>query len=586
MIKIPPVVANSLLGAATLALIGTLIYLYDKTQAVDLGERNEIINQVRELKEADNRWDVDILRARLETTPSAMPAIDRSTGVSKSLAALQDSLSRTPSQALSTALPELSKALVQKAALIKTFRTENEATKAALQAVIKSVGDLAAESEHATSSKPQQPSLTQSTQALRAAASHFYSEESDTATAELNSAYNDLHVSASLSDHAAALGDNVKALLTHGALEQQLFKKLSFLTPGPRLDALAFSYGREVEATLQDKERFRVYLVAYAVALLVLLGYLGAKLRAANVDLELKVQERTRELSAALTNLKESETQLIQSEKMSSLGQMVAGVAHEINTPLAYVKNSLGAVAEKLPLIAGAVTHSEKLTGLLLAGDKADPTELNHEFSTSVTQLKQLRDQHVLKELMGLVKDGLYGTGQMAEIVSNLKDFSRLDRSKVTSYQLNQGLDSTLLLAKHALKSVVVTKQYGEIPQIVCSPSQLNQVFLNLITNAAQAMEGMPGGTIMLTTSAAEGGVTVKVADNGKGIPPDVLPKIFDPFFTTKAIGKGTGLGLSISYKIVQQHGGRINVQSHLGTGTEFIIWLPLKPPVEARLDG
>jgi signal transduction histidine kinase len=135
------------------------------------------------------------------------------------------------------------------------------------------------------------------------------------------------------------------------------------------------------------------------------------------------------------------------------------------------------------------------------------------------------------------------------------------------------------------LKAVKVNRLFGEIPAITCAPSQINQVFLNLITNAAQALPAT-GGEITLTTRADGGGVAVEVADNGKGIAPEVLPKIFDPFFTTKEIGKGTGLGLSISYKIVQQHGGRIEVASEPGKGTRFTVWLPEKPPADAELAG
>jgi len=261
----------------------------------------------------------------------------------------------------------------------------------------------------------------------------------------------------------------------------------------------------------------------------------------------------------------------------------VAGVAHEINTPLAYVKNSLGTVADKLPDIAATVERCEKLLALLQAGANADAQELTRQFAAASAQLAQLRQRKVMEELTGLVNDGLFGTGQMAEIVGNLKDFSRLDRSKVTSFNLNEGLNSTLLLAKHLLKSVTVNKQFGDIPEVTCSPSQVNQVFLNLITNAVQAMDA-GRGAITLTTRGDGAGVTVEVADNGKGIPPEVLPKIFDPFFSTKEIGKGTGLGLSISYKIVQQHGGRIDVESPAGAGAKFTVWLPLKPPAEAEL--
>ncbi len=578
---------NVLLGLAALVLIGVLPFLYNKTQAVDLGGQNEILSLLRELKEIDSRWDVDLLRARLEPGTNAVPAVSRTAAATKALQGLSAALQNTPSAPLSAGLPELQRALLQKAELIEKFKLENAGSRAGLDGVLRNSAELGTQ---AVALKRRSPALEAALQRLAAAAPPYYWLAQDAHLAQLTLALADLQsAAAALPDALRVKAEQVRnagqLLLKHRPAERDLSNNLAFLTSGPRLDTLTFSFNTELEATLQDKERFRVYLICYAVALLLLLGHLGARLKAANVGLEQRVRERTRELSEALEHLKESEAQLIQSEKMSSLGQMVAGVAHEINTPLAYVKNSLGTVADKLPDLGAALESSEKLLALLQAGNQANAEELTRQFALVSTQTAQLKQQRVIAELSGLVKDGLYGTAQMAEIVGNLKDFSRLDRSKVTSFSLNEGINSTLVLAKHLLKSVSVEKKLGDIAAVICSPSQVNQVFLNLITNAAQAMEP-GGGTITLTTRNDGKGVSVEVGDTGRGITPEVLPKIFDPFFSTKEIGKGTGLGLSVSYKIVQQHGGRIAVDSIPGAGTKFTVWLPLKPPADAELAG
>lgn len=578
-------IKNGLLGLAALAMVAALVFLYDKTQAVDLRERNEILGFLRELKEIDGRWDVDVLRARLEPGANELPVINRTPAAAKALQQLNSALQNTQSAALSPWLPELGKAIMQKAELIEKFKVENAGAKAGIDGLLRQAAELG---EQGAQLKPRQVALDAALNRLTVAAPPYYWLAQDAQRRNLEAALADLqNTAAALPEALRAKAEQTRSagqvLLKHKSAEQALSNKLEFLTSGPRLDTLTFSFNRELEATLQDKERFRVYLIYYAGALLILLAYLGFELKAANVSLEHRVQERTRELSEALQHLKESESQLIQSEKMSSLGQMVAGVAHEINTPLAYVKNSLGTVADKLPDLGKAIEESERLLTLLQAGGNANAEMLSRQFALVSSHIARLKQQRVIDGLTGLVKDGLYGTGQMAEIVGNLKDFSRLDRSKVTGFNLNEGLNSTLLLAKHLLKSVSVDKQFGDIPAIICSPSQINQVFLNLVTNAAQAMEEGQG-TLTLTTRSENAGVAVEVADNGKGIPPDVLPKIFDPFFSTKEIGKGTGLGLSISYKIVEQHGGRITVESQPGAGTKFTVWLPLKPPVESAL--
>lgn len=573
------ILQNILLVMAALASITALVFFYQKTQAVDLREQNEVFELISELRVIDNRWDFEVQRARNESGGLAA-LIDAAAG-DKALRSITRIAQRTTSRVLRAGLTDLRRDIQLKAELVEKFKVENSGSKEALQAVLKNVAELQAKSA-ARKSPP--VTLTQALSQLAAVAPQYYMQAQGGLGASLEAAAIQLRTAPDdWRDRVVQIDVAVHGMLAHRPVEQELFSRLEVLTSGPRLVSMALAYNSELEDIFEEKERYRIYLIYYSGALLILLAYLGFKIKAANQRLEHRVIERTHELSEAMKHLKESETQLIQSEKMSSLGQMVAGVAHEINTPLAYVKNSLGAVAEQLPAISGTLEHCEKLIALLKAGD--NPDELSREFAHSSTQIAQLRQQHVIEELSGLVKDGLYGTGQVADIVGNLKNFSRLDRSKVTSFNLNEGLESTLLLAKHLLKTVTVDKRFGAIPAITCSPSQVNQVFLNLVTNAAQAMpDGR--GKITLTTRVDGEGVAVDVADDGSGMPPEVMKKIFDPFFTTKEIGKGTGLGLSISYKIVQQHGGRISVESKVGAGTKFTVWFPLKASHEAELEG
>ncbi len=372
--------------------------------------------------------------------------------------------------------------------------------------------------------------------------------------------------------------------------EAEAWRKFSFLTVGSRIDLAARNLSKSIEETLDDKERWRVYLFAYAGALLIGVGYLATRvlatqqaLRNANEDLEKRVSERTRDLSQTLKRLKESEAQLVQSEKMSSLGQMVAGVAHEINTPLAYVKNSVATARDRMPDLHGMIEQAERLLAILRA-ESPDPDELNAAFGALETLIARLRAERAIEDLDTLTGDGLHGIEQIAELVANLKNFSRLDRSKVASFNVNDGVHATLLIARPNLRKIDVEKHLGDVPSITCSPSQVNQVLLNLINNSAQAID-KPRGLITVTTRPlGTQAVAIDVEDNGKGIAPEALPKIFDPFYTTKEVGKGTGLGLSIAYKIVSQHGGKIDVRSTQGVGTTVTVTLPVEPPPELAM--
>ncbi|MCP4699298.1 MAG: HAMP domain-containing protein [Gammaproteobacteria bacterium] len=301
---------------------------------------------------------------------------------------------------------------------------------------------------------------------------------------------------------------------------------------------------------------------------------MAAQLKESFQTLEKRVEERTKDLSVAYRKLKASQAQLVQSEKMASLGQMVAGVAHEINTPLGYVKSNVEMTRELFGETENLVTEYDKLIKLLTSKE-ANEEELNALLARVAELNEGLREDDTFQETRALLKDTTYGIDQISELVLNLKDFSRLDQAKTADVNLNECLDSVLMIAHNVLKhKITVNKQYGKIPKLRCSPSQINQVFLNLLTNASQAIEET--GTILIKTSADDKGVDVVIQDNGKGIPKQALPKIFDPFFTTKPIGQGTGLGLSISYKIIQEHGGTIRVASQTGKGTKFLVRLPV----------
>ncbi len=369
----------------------------------------------------------------------------------------------------------------------------------------------------------------------------------------------------------------------------ELFGQAWYATTGPRLETLGRAIDRAFDEALTQAEFYRVGLLLYSGFLLAVLAFLvwsldlrGRQLREANESLEARVRDRTRDLSEALAKLKESEAMLIQSEKMSSLGQMVAGIAHEVNTPLAYVKSSLDAVGKSVPRVGRLAVETERLLALLSA-QNADEAALGAQFALVRGLVEELAGKtagrSALEELERLVKDGLFGIDQISEIVTNLKNFSRLDRSMTTDFDLHEGIESSIRIGHAQLEKRIVQKQFGAIPRVSCSPSQINQVILNLLSNAAQATRDGDGTITVRTALRDAAHVVVEVTDNGSGIPADVLPKIFDPFFTTKAVGKGTGLGLSVSYKIIENHGGKLEVQSKPGTGTRFTIVLPINPP-------
>lgn len=290
--------------------------------------------------------------------------------------------------------------------------------------------------------------------------------------------------------------------------------------------------------------------------------------------LEDRLITKNQSLAQSFTQLQASQSQLVQSEKMAALGQMVAGVAHEINTPLGYVQNNVEMAHAAYDQLAVLNEEYEQLM-TMLQSPEVDEMAMQAQFA-KIQYLRAEFAQAVPREdMQGLFSDTLYGLGQIAEIVSNLKNFSRLDQAVVSNVDINQCVESTLVIANNLIKhKVEVIRDLGVLPKVSCAPSQINQVLLNLVTNAVHAIEGR--GRIMISTLSDGQYVHIIIKDSGKGISEQNLGKIFDPFFTTKPVGEGTGLGLSITFKIIRDHQGYIRVKSQVGKGTAFCVSLPV----------
>lgn len=303
-------------------------------------------------------------------------------------------------------------------------------------------------------------------------------------------------------------------------------------------------------------------------------------IREQNVILEAKVTERTHELkianedlNKAMVELKEAETQLVESEKMASLGQLTAGIAHEINNPINFVSSNVMPLNRDVKMLIDVVETMEKI----MEEEKplADKKKM-------VASYKEDIDYDYLKIEIDQLLQGIgEGASRTAEIVKGLRIFSRLDEDDLKKTDINEGIESTLIITNNLLGSnIKVEKHYSNLPVVECYPGKLNQVFLNIISNAVYAIKKQHGdgtnGKLVITTGYDENNVFIKFADNGIGMDEGTRKRLFEPFFTTKEVGEGTGLGMSIAYNTIVKHNGQINVASEIGVGTEFTLILPL----------
>ena len=356
----------------------------------------------------------------------------------------------------------------------------------------------------------------------------------------------------------------------YGIIEYNLFSKYALLY-GSALEVTLLSIALADRINLLKKEKDRAQAKALAVA-----NENARIIQQQNTVLEQKVIERTKaltetnnSLTVALNDLKQAQTQLVESEKMASLGQLTAGIAHEINNPINFVTSNVKPLHRDIAELYKLQERTESVitaNGLTLDEVNKIKTEIDYEY---------------LKTEINYLLKGIHeGSARTAEIVKGLRIFSRVDEDDIKLANINEGLDSTIIIVNNQLNNkIVIEKEYENLPLIDCYPGKLNQVFLNLITNGIYAVKqkykDQEGGKLVIKTELSGSDVKITISDNGVGMNEATKNKLFEPFYTTKPVGEGTGLGLSIAYNTIKKHNGTISATSELGSGTTFVITIP-----------
>jgi signal transduction histidine kinase len=330
----------------------------------------------------------------------------------------------------------------------------------------------------------------------------------------------------------------------------------------------------EVDVLEKNKLIQRIIIIGLGIILFLAIGLVtlyyyslkrSRRLTAALDERRVLLEKQKEELQITFENLKTTQSQLIQSEKMASLGQLVAGIAHEINNPVTFISAGVDSLDTNIGEVRKVLDIYQKVT----------PGNAEKRLKEIEKLKEKIEYKETIREINKLIDSVKTGTERTTEIVKGLRTFSRLDEDVLKVADIHEGLDSTLILLRNKYKDrIEIKKRYGDVPEIECYPGQLNQGFMNILSNAIDAIDDK--GTITIVTSKSNGSIRIGIKDSGRGIPEDIQSRIFEPFFTTKEIGKGTGLGLSITHSIIEKHNGNIEVKSKARQGTEFVIVLPV----------
>jgi signal transduction histidine kinase len=582
--------------ALGLALGAALLFLALRARVYDASTYFEDVALLHQIRQLDARWELDAMRARVGLTQSYDALVDPLAD----LAGLPQQL-QVPeagdAAALGRAVQDYQQALRAKVALMERFKSRNAVLRNSLAFLPLAAEDVvAALRKPAAAAGRRRPRAAQVDQVLLATliynrgASEEKAADIETALIALQAAgTGGGKAGDDAAERLALFAAHVRTVLReHGAVTG-LLNAIAAAPTGSRIDAIhALLREEQLRATAQ-LQRYRYYLIGFAAALIALLGYAAARLirshaiirgvneelNQANEHLEKRVRQRTDELTQANARLQDEiserkllQSRLVQAEKLASVGQLAAGVAHEINNPLAFLSSNAG-VLER---------YTGELLELLAAYERAAVPATPHALQ-ALQALRQRIDLDFLREdIPVLLAESRGGMARVARIVQDLKEFSHVESEQRWEWSdLHSGIDATLSLAAPELRQVAdVERDYAALPSVECLPLQVNQVVMSLLRNAGQAMGGQRG-RIIVRTGHAGGEVWLEVADNGCGIADDVLPRIYDPFFSTRGIGGGAGLGLSLAYGIVQAHHGRIEVKTVPGAGSVFRVVLPVR---------
>lgn len=561
-----------------LVLLVLLMGLWFKNQTLDLDRHDRIVEQLRSLKQIETVINIDILKARFLLHANYDPLVQDWQQYQASLKALEITLIKAqPESLVQVRLASLKQMIAAKGTAVERFKTRNAVLQNSLRYFPTPVKQV-------ISQLPPSTSLTQLlNQLLQNELIYNLNAREELQSIILTDIIAlDAEVSHQPPDIASALANIALHGRTIARLKPEiewLITNLMTLPIAPALESLAAAHETQHGQHVEKANALGLLLFGMAIALLVVYAadlyhhqQKSEQLKAINLLLEEEVSDRTQTLQQTLETLQQSQSQLIQAEKMSGLGQMVAGIAHEINNPINFIYANIKPTTQ----------YALELLHLFHLYQQHYPNSV-----PAIEDYCQKIDiQYIAKDFPKILTSMKVGADRIRDLVLSLRNFSRLDEAEMKSVDLHEGLESTLLILQHRLQShqpITIVKEYGTLPLVECNAGSINQVFMNLLANAIDALGEIndwekPLSIRILTQTLDQDHVAICIADNGTGIPESVKQRLFDPFFTTKPMGKGTGLGLSIAYQIiVDSHQGQLRCESIQGQGTEFWIELPVK---------